>query len=278
MKVLCWNLGAAAGRWRDDPALHERAWHWIAAVDPDLAFLQESRPPEWARERWEILTRPYHFWASAIVARQGSPLRVVAPPAGGVLDKAGSYHAFGELDLRPCDPLLLASVHTSPHEAPPWGHRGYQRKAIARPSVGKPWWNDVAFAGYREIVAGRRFILGGDWNTARWLDANGVPEPSGTEFFDRARSAAWVELSLDEDGREGKTWYGSTNPRTCQLDHVFADAITAATVRSFRIDPYPVEAQGLSDYAPLLIDLDLEVAGPGRAPVEDSAPREAVPA
>ena len=93
------------------------------------------------------------------------------------------------------------------------------------------------------------------------------------EAFLAVRSSA-----LDEDGREGKTWYGSTNPRTCQLDHVFADAITAATVRSFRIDPYPVEAQGLSDYAPLLIDLDLEVAGPGRAPVEDSAPREAVPA
>ena len=41
------------GRWREEPELHERAWHWIAEIDPDLAFLQETRPPEWARERWE---------------------------------------------------------------------------------------------------------------------------------------------------------------------------------------------------------------------------------
>jgi len=276
MKVLCWNLGAAAGRWRDEPNLHERAWHWIAAVDADLSFLQEARPPEWARKRWEVLTLPYHFWASAIVARPGSPLRVVAPPADGVLDKAGSYHAFAELDLGSGDPLLVASVHTSPHEAPPWGHRGYRRRAIARPSVGKPWWNDVAFAGYRELVEGRRFLLAGDWNTARWVDADGVPEPAGAEFFDRAAGAGWVEVSLDAEGREGKTWYGSMNPRTCQLDHVFADATTAATLRSFRIDPYPTGAYGLSDHAPLLLDLDLEVANTEPAPIEALA--EPVPA
>jgi len=278
MRILCWNLGAAAGRWRDDPELHERTWHWIAAVDPDLAFLQETRPPEWARERWEVLTLPFHFWASAIAARRGLPLRVVAPPSDGVLDKAGSYHAFAELDLASGDSMLLSSVHTSPHEAPPWGHRGYRRRAIARPSVGRPWWNDVAFAGFRELVEGRRFLLAGDWNTARWVDAAGVPEPAGAEFFDRAAKEGWVELSLDADGHEGNTWYGSRNPRTSQLDHVFADATTAGSLRSFRIDPYPVEGHGLSDHAPMILELDLEAAKPEPVPAEDPALREAVPA
>jgi endonuclease/exonuclease/phosphatase family metal-dependent hydrolase len=279
VNVLCWNLGAAAGRWRDERGLHDRAWHWIAAVDPDLAFLQETQPPEWARERWEVLTLPHHFWASAILARHGSPLRVVAPPAGGVLDKAGSYHAFAELDLGTGDPLLVASVHTSPKEAPAWGYREhYRREEIARPSVGKAWWNDVAFAGFREFVESRRFLLASDWNTARWVDADGTPEPAGAEFFDRAAAAGWVELSLDVDGREGKTWYGSTNPRTCQLDHVFADAATASMLRSFRIDPYPVEVHGLSDHAPMILELELEVVAPGPVPVEESTLREAVPA
>jgi endonuclease/exonuclease/phosphatase family metal-dependent hydrolase len=279
VNVLCWNLGAAAGRWRDEPSLHDRAWHWIAAVDPDLAFLQETRPPAWARERWEVLTLSYHFWASAIVGRQGSPLRVVAPPSGGVLDKAGSYHAFAELELASGDPLLLASVHTPPNEAPSWGYREhFRREEIARPSVCKPWWNDVAFAGFRELVEGRRFLLAGDWNTARWVDADGVPEPAGAEFFERATGAGWVELSLDADGREGKTWYGSTNPRTCQLDHVFADRTTAGTLQSFRIDPYPVEVHGLSDHAPMILELGLEIAAPGPMRNAESAPGIAVPA
>jgi endonuclease/exonuclease/phosphatase family metal-dependent hydrolase len=278
VKILCWNLGAAAGRWRDQPDLHDRSWHWIAAVDPDLAFLQETQPPEWARERWEVLTLPHHFWASAIVARAGSPLRVVAPPADGVLDKAGSYHAFGELDLGTGDPLFVASVHASPNEAPAWGHRGYHRSEIARASVGKPWWNDVTFVGFRDLVAGRRFLLAGDWNTSRCLDTNGVSEPAGQEFFDRAAAAGWAEISLDADGREGKTWYGSTNPRTSQLDHVFADATTAASLRSYRIDPYPVESYGLSDHAPLILGLDLEIATPEPGPLEAGALTEAVPA
>jgi hypothetical protein len=84
-------------------------------------------------------------------------------------------------------------------------------------------------------------------------DADGIPNPDGQEFFDRAAAAGSIELSLDPDGREGRTWYGSTNPRVSQLDHTFADAETAATLRSFRIDPYPVEVLGLSDHAPMIL-------------------------
>lgn len=268
MRVLCWNLGFAAGRWRSEPGLHERAWHWTAAVDPDLAFLQETEPPEWACERWEVVTVPHSFWASALVTRRGSPLLPPVLPTGGVIERAGAYHVTAELELAGCERLVVASVHASPHEAPPWGHRGYRRMEIARPSVGKPCWNDVTFAGYRDLVAGRRFLLAGDWNTSRWVDKDGVPASDGQEFFDRAEAAGWVELSLNADGREGKTWYGSTNPRFCQLDHVFADPETAATLRSFHIDPYPVEELGLSDHAPMILELDVEIATAGLAPAD----------
>lgn len=274
MKILCWNLGSAYGRWRDVPGLHERAWHWIAAVDPDLAFVQEAQPPGWARERWEVLTLPYEFWASAVVARRGSSLLPAMVPAGGALEREGSYFATAELDLSDGGPMLVSSVHAAPHVAPGWRHPGYDAKAIARPSVGEPWCNDVAFAGFRELVDGRRFLLAGDWNTSRWVDADGVPATDGQEFFDRAAAAGWVELSLDEHGREGKSWYGSTNPRFCQLDHIFADAGTAATVRSFRIDPYPVEAHGLSDHAALILELDLEIAVPEPRRVDGLSPTE----
>ena len=137
-------------------------------------------------------------------------------------------------------PVFVSSVHTSARLAPERGHPGFDRAAIARPSVGEPWWNDVAFAAYRELLADRRFILAGDWNTSRWLNAEGVPTVAGAEFFARAEDAGWVELSLDADGREGKTWFGSNNPRTHQPDHVFADPKTAATLGSFAIEPWPV--------------------------------------
>lgn len=277
MKILCWNLGAAYGRWRDEPGLHGRAWHWIAAADPDLAFLQEVQPPDWARERWEVLTLPYEFWASALVARRGWLLRPAVLPAGGVLEREGSYFATADLDLQIGAPLLVSSIHAAPHAAPGWRHPGYDAKAIARPSVGEPWCNDVAFAGFRELVDGRRFLLAGDWNTSRWLDADGVPSADGQEFFNRAAAAGWVELSLDADGREGRSWYGSTNPRFCQLDHIFADGETGAAFRSFSIDPYPVERLGLSDHAPLILELDLEIAVPASVGPGGQMPAEGDP-
>jgi endonuclease/exonuclease/phosphatase family metal-dependent hydrolase len=270
VKILCWNLGAAYGRWRDEPGLHERAWHWIAALDPDLAFLQETQPPAWARERWEVLTLPHEFWASALVARRESRLRPAVLPAGGVIEREGSYFATAEIDLSSGEHMLVSSVHAAPHAAPGWRHPGYDAASIARASVGEPWCNDVAFAGFRDLVEGRRFLIAGDWNTSRSLDAEGVPATAGQEFFDRAAAAGWVELSIGPDGCEGKSWYGSTNPRSCQLDHIFADAQTAASFRSFRIDPDPVEALGLSDHAPLLVELDLEIAVP--APSELAGP------
>lgn len=258
MKVLCWNMGAAWGRWRDDPVLHDRAWHWVAAVDPDLAFLQEVRPPAWANDRWSIQLGTYQFFASALVTRQDLDLHPLALPEGGPLDLFGSYLATGELFIG-AEPLVVASVHTVAKVAAVRGHPGYERSGIARTTVGEPWWNDVAFAAYRDILGDRRFLIAGDWNTSRYEDEHGTPDPAGAEFFERAAAAGWVEVSLD-DGREGKTWYGSNTPRPHQADHAFADTATAQLVRSFSIEAWPISELGLSDHAPLLLDIDLEGA------------------
>ncbi len=252
-------MGAAYGPYRE-PAAHDRAWHWVAAVDPDLALLQETNAPDWVRQRWTLHDEAHEFWASAIVTRPGLDLRPVAFDPASVLGRFGSYLATAELVLADGTALLVASVHTRATVASARGTHGLDRAAIARPSVGEPWWNDVAFAGYRELVEGRPFLVGGDWNTSRWCDADGNPTPSGADFFARAEAAGWRELSLDGDGHEGRTWYGSTNPRPHQPDHVFADPATAATASDFAIEPWPVTALGLSDHAPLLLEIDVRVA------------------
>lgn len=279
MKVLCWNLGAAWGRWRDDPALHDRSWHWIAALDPDLAFLQEVRPPAWAAERWDLQVGPHQFFASALLTRPGTDLRPVALPVGGALEGLGSYLATAELVLPDGTSILVSSVHTPTRVAPESGHPGFDRTAIARTTVGEPWWNDVAFAGFRRFIGDRRFLIAGDWNTSRWVDEHGVATPAGAEFFDRAANAGWTEVSLDAEGHESKTWYGSTNPRTHQPDHAFTDAETAGLVRSFAIEPWPITALGLSDHAPLVLELDLNAMPPAvSAPVDTAVGAEAGPA
>jgi hypothetical protein len=258
MKIVTWNLGAAFGpyvQW------HERAWHWLAALDADLAFLQECVPPAWAADRWTIVTLPFQYWASALVAKPSLGLRAIDPGKETLLGRFGSYLATGEIDVAGGSSLLVASIHTRAAEAPGWVTEGHNRSDIARSSVRVPWSNDVAFAGYRSLTAGRRFIIGGDWNTARYHDLEGNPNVEGAEFFSRAVEAGWVELSVDPAGREGRTWYGSDSPRPYQPDHVFADPTTAATLRSQSIEAYPVERLGLSDHAPIVLEFDLSTAG-----------------
>ena len=174
-----------------------------------------------------------------------------------VLGRFGSYLATAELPLAGGVSLLLASVHARAAVAPDWVTDGRDRVALARSTVGIPWSNDVAFAGYRELAEGRPFLIGGDWNTARYADEEGIASADGSEFFTRATEAGWTDLSLDVDGREGRTWYGPGGPRAYQPDHVFSDRDTAAEIRFYAIDPYPVVALGLSDHAPIMIDIGL---------------------
>jgi exonuclease III len=256
MRVLSWNLGAAFGPYKE---WHDRAWHWIAAVDPDVALLQECVPPPWARERWTILTLPFTHWASAIVAKPEVGLASLDLDPDSLLGRFGSYLATGEVPMADGGSLLVASVHTRAAEAPDWVTAGHDRRSLARASVEVPWSNDVAFAGYRELDAGRRFLIGGDWNTARYLDEAGIGEPAGAEFFDRARAADWSDVSIDGEGHESRSWFGPGGPRSYQPDHLFADPATAAGVSGFAIDSYPVVALGLSDHAPLILDLDLSL-------------------
>ena len=253
-RVVCWNMGAAYGPYVQR---HDCAWHWLAALDPDLMLLQETVPPAWARELWNVHTLPYTHWASAIAVRPGIPFAPIEPAPESLLGRFESYLATGDLTLGDGSTMLIGSVHARAAEAPAWVTEGHDTATMARPSVGVPWSNDVAFAAYRELAAGRRFLIGGDWNTARYLDDAGVAEPMGQEFFERTSAAGWIELSLDAEGHEGRSWYGSGNPRPYQNDHVFSDPATAEKLKSFLIDPYPVTSLSLSDHAPLLVELVL---------------------
>jgi hypothetical protein len=65
-------MGAAYGPYRE-PTAHDRAWHWVAAVDRDLALLQETSVPDWVRERWTLHDEPPELWATESVVRPDAP-------------------------------------------------------------------------------------------------------------------------------------------------------------------------------------------------------------
>jgi exonuclease III len=255
VRIVSWNLGANTTSRR--ATVHERAWHYLAALDPDVALLQEATPPQWARERWSIVAPASARWGSAIIARP--ELRLTPGPVdmeGGF--REGVLLATADLELTPGMPLLLGSVHAVVGRLGEAVLAGYDAAAIKRPREPIPYPNDIAYAIYRERVNGRRFLVSGDWNIARlWDDHHrGTHE---IDFFTRAGEDGWVECYRLFHETEGRTWFrGSDLPY--QLDHAFCDAETAKRLRSCQIDPHPAESLGLSDHAPLILELAMDEA------------------
>ena len=177
------------------PGLHERAWHWIAALDPDLAFLQETEPPGWAAERWELVVGPHQFFASALAdAARASQLQPGDAARGRRARRVRLLPRDGrDRRVRRATPLFVSSVHTSARVAPEWGHPGLDRAAIARGRASASRGGTTSPSrdtASSSPIAGSS--LAGDWNTSRWVDADGVAEPAGAEFFARAAAAGWV--------------------------------------------------------------------------------------
>jgi len=265
MRIFSWNLGAAFGPYVER---HDEAWRYLESLEPDIALLQECLPAAWALRRWTVVKPSFSFWTTA-VAVPGWKTTELEIPKENLLARFRGFVEAAEVEM-PAEartdgadeapiPLVVISVHASAHPANERTLRGLDRDALRRPSATEPWWNDLFFAGAAELVAGRRFIVGGDWNTARYVDADGAAEPVGAEFFARAEAAGWVDLHQAAVGAEERTWYGRRNPRAYMPDHVFADPATASLLVSATVDPAPAEAK-LSDHAPVVVDLQLGAA------------------
>ena len=257
MRVVSWNMGMSMDAYAD---VHERAWHFLVALDPDIALLQECRPPDWIREWYTLHSGPFQLWVSAVLSK-GLSVRPIVPDAGTLLAAFNGYLATAALDLPDGQELVVASVHATAKEAFPSMLAGLDADEIRRPSVDVPWMNDVAYLALKGLVAEKRFIVGGDWNIARLFDDVYGAKMGGREFFDRAAEDGWVECQWKLHGAETQTWLRDGD-RPYQLDHIFCDAELGRRLIKCEAHAEEVDRLALSDHAPLVVDFDLAVDAP----------------
>lgn len=252
MRVVSWNLARnSVGR---SNITHERAWRFLEALDPDIALLQEVDPPDWvaARDGWTLVPGRYEKWGSAILAKTGlNPTAFDGEPEGR-LERVG-YLATGTVSLADGSSLLLGSVHAPISQADADDLGGRHPEDVKRPLEPVPYHNDVAYAIYRDRVKGRPFLVSGDWNVSRLWDYH-YSQTHELDFFRRAEHDGWVECyRLFHPEGEGRTWYRDPEP-PYQQDHAFCDTLTAESLTSCVIDPYPAARLKLSDHAPLIME------------------------
>jgi endonuclease/exonuclease/phosphatase family metal-dependent hydrolase len=245
MKVVSWNVGSNTG-YRADLTTAR-----LAKFKADIALLQEVDSSGGTFAVFAPCTE-VTSWGSAIVTDYPfQPAELEVPDElRPWLRIAAAKVVVGGIDFQ------IASVH--PHyesvDPPLQEDRGLRRYILG----GARWlWHcDVAFGILNDkLDASSRFIISGDWNTARAFQHSSVPDARFSEaFFDRARAAGWYEVALDKSGREQPTY--TQRGARYQLDHLFVDARTYRALRKATVATDVLD-EGLSDHAPIVADFDL---------------------
>jgi endonuclease/exonuclease/phosphatase family metal-dependent hydrolase len=116
---------------------------------------------------------------------------------------------------------------------------------------------EATFDAIRAECSGKRFVVGGDINTAR--SAEGFwPGYGHAEFWDRLELAGFHSSYWVEFGDEAITYVYPRGPFIGQADHVFIDEQTAGSVHvSSRVDE---NQPNLSDHRPLVVDIGPSVS------------------
>src|SRR5438477_2798922 len=253
MRVISWNMGMASES-RAKPGLHEQAWHYLLGLGPDLALVQEALPPSWVRTEGTLIHGPIKQWGSAVFSPR-YPLERVRLPERSNLRAFGSYLAFALASLPDGSDALAASVHAR-HGTATRAQLGDLRvEDTKRPSARSVQANDAIFFGLQEVV-GDRYIVAGDWNTAR-KQGSESRDRVGTEFFERARERGWYDCVRERLGdQELQTWFGPGEIK--QDDHRVCDAGLGSVAGQPSVAEQAAAGLGLSLHAPLVLDFDLE--------------------
>lgn len=234
---------------------HASAWQWLNEQDADVALLQEVVPHPERLGPW-----------GSVVFRGKYKQHGCA-----VLVKAGGYRAWEPTDQQPgltrvrgaaaiARPdeeggLWFISVHSDAasfeeinRAYPTWYADLPPREQIPRSSASAMWEIEPVVAEPRPVLNGARFVLGGDLNSARMFDTGDRGE--NARLFDNLHAQGYIDTRPRHSPEEVQTYF-KKRTRPLQLDHVFADAATETSVRSWSVRREVAEQLGLSDHAPI---------------------------
>jgi len=234
-RIVTWNTnGWGRGR------IHNQAWAFLLdALDPDIALLQEAAIPGDLPTEYRSLfipAVPGKRFGSVILSRLGDlELDWEDNSLGAVLAATSSIPGVG--------PVSIACLQA---RVPEGGVVSPLRKTF-----------DVL-----RTHLGERFVVGGDFNTARQAHL-AWPQNGHGAFWSDIELWGFNE-PLPLAGKEQQSYWGRwllnqppTLGNTLQDDHVLVDADTLQLVRRCLVwDTRQVRE--LSDHGPVVVDLTLE--------------------
>ncbi|MEE9182591.1 MAG: hypothetical protein V3U33_08505 [candidate division NC10 bacterium] len=225
MKVITWNLG-----YWEHKDTQDEAWSYLRkTIRPDLALLQEIRPPELMTGEALVFQEAHRGWGTAIYSRE-LPLDNVPlwEDPGRVIGASVS--------LPNGDRLHLASIHAKTQPAV------FPRLANIMEEI-------------TETFADRTAVVGGDLNSAR-LAEDVSPGNGNRQFWERmdSDSSSLVDSCQRINGKELQTTFRKDADYTFQEDYLFVSRDILSGLEGCNVIDTK-ETRRWSDHIPLFSEL-----------------------
>ncbi len=181
MRILTWNLGYCQHSFH-----HHEAWAYLCNdIKPDLAFLQEVRPPSWVPRHTLIFEEITRGWGTAIYA-----------PSLTLSKEAFSLYpgrvAVASIVLNKNLSIFVASIH-----APIINNQVFPHL-------------DNIFAELESYHVSNSAVIGGDLNSAR-LAEKVWPDNGHGPFFERIdKGDTWIDCCRRFNAEELQTFFRDT--------------------------------------------------------------------
>jgi exonuclease III len=221
MRIVSWNM-AQRGR---------KALDFLLSLGPDIALVQEAILPEEIPDYTKLWTPGWQdgTWGSAILSRVGDPELVWKDnDRGAVVLARCSVDGIGD--------ATIASLHA---------RLGSNREGVIRPLK-------KTFHELRPRLEDR-FIIGGDFNTARLLGRVYDKHWGHEEFWNEMDAWTW-DAVFRKLGEEKQSFWREGLRNELMDDHVLVDEGTFELVTDAQVLDTP-EVRELSDHAPVVLDL-----------------------
>jgi len=254
MKILSWNM---AGAGFHKARTHGQAWDWLLQrADFDVAMLQEAIPPPGIEDVFKSAIFQARYpdrslaWGNCILSRSQSFEHFVpsieAPWASSVTGPA--------LVAKPVDSdLWLVNIHSNANPITAFDHTNFESVGGLRCHSQKLWEVEVIAHHLRPLLSDKRFVFGGDLNSALLLDD--VYRYSNNKIlWDNLRQQGYHDLRHAHSPTEQQTFFRK-NTREYQLDHLFSDLDTQLTSTSWRVLTEVASELQLSDHAPVIVEI-----------------------
>lgn len=227
MKVVTWNLGYWQHAWK-----HTEAWDYLCnTIKPDIALLQEVKPPSGLNCKNIIFEEVYKGWGTAIYS-----------PSFPLLKDHISIHpgrvALASIPLNGITSLFIVSIH-----APIIKNRVFPHL-------------DNIFSEIESRIQLCSALIGGDLNSAR-LAEQVWPGNGHGPFFERIDSGdIWIDCCRKFNPVEIQTFFRKTSVHPFQDDHIFVSRNLSYSIRSCNVINNDI-TRSVSDHIPLIAEIDL---------------------